>query len=99
MIKEIVFILGILYISAYCCIYTSYLTYNILNKAGYNPEYKSRKMIGTPYNHLYTKCNDLELFLNPFREYGKPRDTIPPNELNQWGSFFNPVTKEFIEVF
>ena len=99
MIKEIVFMLGMLYIFAYCCIYTSYLTYNTLDSIGLEPEYKTRKMIGTPYYHAYVECEGFDLFLNPFREYGEVKDSIPPNESNQWGSFFNPITKNFIKVF
>ena len=98
MIKEIVFMLGILYIFAYCCIYTSYLTYNTLNTLGIEAKYKKADMIGTPYNHYYVQSGDYNLFLNPFREYGEPMDAIPPNELKQWGKVFNPVSKEFVRV-
>ena len=99
MLTKIILLGSILYLIMYGCIYTSYITYNLLSIFGLNCEYKIKDIEGTEFAHQYVECEGYNLFLNPLKEYGPSEDSIPPNEKPQWGKLFNPITNEFVEVF
>ena len=95
----ILFGLIMYYIISYTCIYTAFIIHNVLSP--FNPEYRSKEMIGTEYRHFYVGVMGHDLFLNPFREYSGEYKTYNSNEnyisrIPNWGYFYIPVLDIFI---
>ena len=95
----VISILVLYYIVSYTCIYTAYITYNLLSPL--NPEYRSKEMIGTDYRHFYVNVMGHALFLNPLREYSDDYKTYGSNEnyisrIRNWGYLYVPVLDIFV---
>lgn len=87
------------YVISYTCIYTTYLMYNILQP--FEPEYRSKGMVGTEYRHFYININGYDLFLNPLRKYSDNYKVYESNEnyisrINNWGYLYVPILDIFI---
>lgn len=91
------------YIILYCCIYNAVIVFTVTDSLGLNPEYKIADMPGTPYTHAYVSVQGVDLFVNPFREYGYTHTMSTTDEFKgvilNWGEFYIPVLDQFITVF
>ena len=88
------------YVTSYACIYTAFVMHNVLSP--FNPEYRSKEMIGTEYRHFYVNVGGHDLFLNPLREYSEEHKTYTSNEkyisrISNWGCLYVPVFDVFID--
>lgn len=102
MFKFIFLILIIYYIISYCCIYTAIITYHITKP--FNPEYRKIDMNTINHNyHAYVHVFGLDLFLNPFREYGeytiiKTHEEYMNNIKSQFGEIYIPILNKSIKI-
>lgn len=92
-----------MYIILYCCIYNAVVVFTVADTLNLNPEYKISDMPGTKYTHVYVEVLGVNLFINPFREYGYTHSMYTTKEFKgvilNWGEFYIPVLDVFVKVF
>lgn len=99
MFKKLLLLFIIYYLTSYCCIYVSIVTFELTEQ--FNPEYRCVDMTGTEYAHVYVHVYNHDLFLNPFRQYGNTYRIYNTTEeikkvCPNYGQLYVPVLDVFI---